>query len=174
MIPAIEELKTQIEQSLEGVALTVEAPAIIVQPKDLLKVLHLLKDSEKFQLDYLANLTAIDYLPAAPPAAAGAAQAGPPDAGQIVVVYHLYSMAQKHGPVLLKVKLPRANPAVDSAVPVWRGAEYQEREVYDLYGVTFTGHPDLRRILMWEGFDGHPMRKDYVPENQNAPLEGAR
>ena len=115
MIPAIEELKTQIEQSLEGVALTVEAPALIIQPKDLLKVLRWLKDSEQLQLDYLANLTAIDY---------------PPE--RIEVVYHLYSMAQKHGPVVLKVKLPRANPVVDSAVPVWRGAEYQEREAYDL------------------------------------------
>lgn len=154
MIPTIEELKTQIEQSLEGVTLTVETPALIVQPKDLLKVCRFLKDSDKFQFDYLANLTAIDY---------------PPE--RIDVVYHLYSMAQKHGPIVLKVKLPRANPAVDSAVPVWRGAEYQEREAYDLYGVTFTGHPDLRRILMWDGFDGHPMRKDYVPENQNAPLD---
>ncbi len=172
MIPALEELKTQIEQALEGVALTVEAPAIIVQPKDLLKVLRFLKDAEKLQLDYLANLTAIDYLPAALLAAAGAAQAGPPE-GRIDVVYHLYSMAQKHGPVVLKVKLPRANPVLDSAVPVWRGAEYQEREAYDLYGVKFSGHPDLRRILMWEGFDGHPMRKDYVPENQNAPLGNA-
>jgi len=154
MIPALEELKTQIEQALEGVALTVEAPALIIQPKDLLKVCRFLKDAEKFQLDYLANLTAIDY---------------PPE--RIEVVYHLYSMAQKHGPVVLKVKLPRANPVVDSAVPVWRGAEYQEREAYDLYGVKFSGHPDLRRILMWEGFEGHPMRKDYVPENQNAPLD---
>jgi NADH:ubiquinone oxidoreductase subunit C len=54
-------------------------------------------------------------------------------------------------------------------VPVYRGAEFQEREVYDLYGVTFEGHPDLRRILMWDGFEGHPMRKDYVPEDQSAP-----
>ena len=83
------------------------------------------------------------------------------------VVYHLYSMEQKHGPMTLLVKLPRQQPVVASVTPIWRGAEFQEREVYDLYGVTFEGHPDLRRILMWEGFEGHPMRKDYVPEDQN-------
>jgi NADH:ubiquinone oxidoreductase subunit C len=56
---------------------------------------------------------------------------------------------------------------VASVTPIWRGAEFQEREVYDLYGVRFEGHPDLRRILMWDGFQGHPMRKDYVVEDQN-------
>ena len=76
-------------------------------------------------------------------------------------------MERKHGPIALQVSLPRQQPVVASVTPIWRGAEFQEREVYDLYGVTFEGHPDLRRILMWEGFEGHPMRKDYVPEDQN-------
>ena len=83
------------------------------------------------------------------------------------VVYHLYSMAKKHGPVTLKVRLPRATPRVSSVTPIWRGTEFQEREAYDLYGVVFEGHPDLRRILMWDGFEGHPMRKDYVVEDQD-------
>ena len=77
-------------------------------------------------------------------------------------------MAQKHGPLALKVRLPRANPTVASVTPIWRGAEYQEREAYDLFGVIFENHPDLRRILMREGFAGHPMRKDYVVEDQDA------
>jgi NADH:ubiquinone oxidoreductase subunit C len=72
----------------------------------------------------------------------------------------------------VKARLNRANPHAASVTPIWRGAEFQEREAYDLYGVVFDGHPDLRRILMWDGFEGHPMRKDYVVEDQNAP-EGA-
>ena len=150
MLPPLEELKSAIEQLLPGVSLAVEGASLVVATKDLTAVCRCLKDTDRFHLDYLANLTAVDYPPAT-----------------IEVVYHLSSMAHKHGPVTLRVKLDRSNPVVDSVTPIWRGAEFQEREVYDLFGVTFTGHPDLRRILMWEGFEGHPMRKDYVPEDQN-------
>jgi NADH-quinone oxidoreductase subunit C len=85
--------------------------------------------------------------------------------GYIEVVYHLYSVTLKHGPIVLKVRTPREleQCRVPSLTPVWRGCEFQEREVYDLYGVKFDGHPDLRRILMWDEFKDHPMRKDYVP-----------
>jgi NADH/F420H2 dehydrogenase subunit C len=151
MLPSLEELKATLEQLLPGVALTVEGAALFVDPKDLTAVGRCLKDNERFKLDYLANLTAVDY---------------PPD--RMDLVYHFYSMAHKHGPLTLKVRLPRATPAVASVTPIWRGAEFQERETYDLYGVVFDGHPDLRRILMWEGFAGHPMRKDYVVEDQDA------
>ena len=84
--------------------------------------------------------------------------------GCLEVVYHLYSVALKHGPVILRVRtLDRAQEvAVPSLTPVWRGCELQEREIFDLFGVRFDGHPDLRRLLMWEGFKDHPMRKDYV------------
>jgi NADH-quinone oxidoreductase subunit C len=80
------------------------------------------------------------------------------------VVYHLYSMELKHGPLILRLRtVNRAEGAsVPSLTPVWRGAEFQEREAYDLYGIAFEGHPDLRRILMWEGFKDYPMRKDYT------------
>ena len=155
MLPPIEELKTTLEQQLPGVSLTIEGSALLVPSKDLLAVCRLLKDTERFRCDYVANLTAVDYLP---DAAGGS--------GRMQVVYHLYSMAQKHGPVTLKVTVPREQPTVPSVTPLWRAAEFQEREVYDLYGVVFEGHPDLRRILMWEGFVGHPMRKDYIVEEQ--------
>lgn len=84
--------------------------------------------------------------------------------GCLEVVYHLYSMALKHGPVVLRLRTGNRTDQthLPSLTPVWRGAEYQEREVYDLYGVLFDGHPDLRRILMWDGFEGFPMRKDYA------------
>ncbi len=157
MLPPLEELKPVVEGLLPGVSLAIEGGALIVPAKDLAAVCRCLKEREQFALDYLADLTAVDYLP--DPAAGGT--------GRMDVVYHLYSMAKKHGPLTLKVQLPRANPAVASVTPIWRGAEFQEREAYDLYGVTFEGHPDLRRILMWDGFEGHPMRKDYVVEDQN-------
>jgi len=157
MLPSLDELKSSLEQLLPGVSVAVEGSSLVVPPKDLTAVCRCLKDTDRFRLDYVANLTAVDY--PSDPAGGGA--------GRIEVVYHLYSMAHKHGPVTLRVKLDRANPVVDSVTPIWRAAEFQEREVYDLFGVRFTGHPDLRRILMWEGFEGHPMRKDYVPEDQN-------
>jgi NADH-quinone oxidoreductase subunit C len=84
--------------------------------------------------------------------------------GCLEVVYHLYSMALKHGPVILRLRTENRTDrvALPSLTPVWRACEFQEREVFDLYGVVFTGHPDLRRILMWDEFRDHPMRKDYV------------
>jgi len=84
--------------------------------------------------------------------------------GFLEAVYHLYSMELKHGPVVLRMRTVNRTDQthLPSLTPLWRGAEFQEREVYDLYGVIFDGHPDLRRILMWDGFKGFPMRKDYV------------
>lgn len=84
--------------------------------------------------------------------------------GCLEVVYHLFSMEKKHGPLVLRMRTVNRTDQVDlpSLTPIWRSAEFQEREIFDLYGVVFTGHPDLRRILMWEGFKDHPMRRDYV------------
>ncbi|MDP3721929.1 MAG: NADH-quinone oxidoreductase subunit C [Candidatus Omnitrophota bacterium] len=185
MLPAPNELKQTVEQLLPGVSLTLEGDLLLVAAHELPAVCRCLKEHERFHLDYLANLTAVDYPPtpassASPPEIAERFRGLSPGnashftgqneaagAGRIEVVYHLYSMAKKHGPVALKVRVPRSHPVVPSVTPIWRGAEFQEREVYDLFGVTFEGHPDLRRILMWEGFDGHPLRKDYVVEDQD-------
>lgn len=95
--------------------------------------------------DLLSSVTAVDYLPDA----------------KMEVVYHAYKTSG--GPALIfKVQVPRVDPVeVPSVVSIWPGADFQEREAWDLYGIKFTGHPDLRRILMWEGFAGHPMRKDW-------------
>ena len=84
--------------------------------------------------------------------------------GFLEAVYHLYSMELKHGPLILRMRTGnRTDKAqLPSLTPIWRGAEFQEREIYDLYGIVFDGHPDLRRILMWDGFQDYPMRKDYV------------
>jgi NADH-quinone oxidoreductase subunit C len=84
--------------------------------------------------------------------------------GYLEAVYHLYSMTHKHGPVIIRMRTAnRAECArLPSLTPVWRSGEFQEREIFDLYGIDFEGHPDLRRILMWDEFEDHPMRKDYV------------
>ena len=156
-LPPLDELKTMLEQLLPGVSLTVEGDCLLVIPKDLALVCRSLRENERFGLDYLSNLTAVDY----------------PAENRIDLIFHLFSMEHKHGPVTLLVHLDRSNPTIESVTPIWRGAEFQEREVYDLYGVNFEGHPDLRRILMWEGFEGYPMRKDYVVEDQDAPMENA-
>jgi NADH-quinone oxidoreductase subunit C len=85
--------------------------------------------------------------------------------GYLEVVYHLFSMSKKEGPVVVRMRTGNRTDDVTlpSVTPVWRSAEFQEREAFDLYGIVFDGHPDLRRILMWEGFTDYPMRKDYVP-----------
>ena len=156
MLPPLEALKSELEARVPGLTLTIEGTTLVIPREKLLDVCRWLKDAEPLACDYLADLTAVDY----PPDTAG-------EAGRLDVVYHLYSMSKKHGPVTLKVPLPRATPVVASVTPIWRGAEFQEREAYDLFGVRFEGHPDLRRILLWDEFEGHPMRKDYVVEDQN-------
>jgi NADH-quinone oxidoreductase subunit C len=84
--------------------------------------------------------------------------------GCLETVYHLYSVALKEGPLTLRMRTVNRTDQVDlpSLTPIWRSAEFQEREIFDLYGIVFTGHPDLRRLLMWDAFKDHPMRRDYV------------
>jgi NADH-quinone oxidoreductase subunit C len=100
-------------------------------------------------------LTGVDVLPSAKE---------PVHEGYLEVVYHLYSMELRHGALVVRTRTKNrtTDVALPSVVSLWRSAEFQEREVYDLYGVVFAGHPDLRRILMWDEFEHYPMRKDYV------------
>jgi len=156
MMPAVEQLRETLLAAVPGATVEIvpstpaaQQPALLVDREHVLPVARHLKSDVTLLLDYCSCVTAVDYL----------------KQGHIEVVYHLYSVALKHGPVVLKVRAPRelAQCAVPSMTPVWRGCEYQEREAFDLYGVRFDGHPDLRRILMWDGFTDHPMRKDYVP-----------
>jgi NADH-quinone oxidoreductase subunit C len=105
-----------------------------------------LRDDPALKLDRCSNVTGVDW-----PA-------------YLEVVYHLYSVALRHGPVILRMRTAdrKEQVTVPSLTPVWRGCEFQEREAFDLFGVVFEGHPDLRRILMWDEFKDHPMRKDYT------------
>ena len=149
-----EELKAKIEQ-VAGAKLRVIRQSLLVEnPADLPHVASYLKDAPEFAMDYLSSVTGADYL------------------DYLESVYHLYSMKQKTGPIQLRVRVKRDNPKIPSLVPLFRGAEFQEREAYDMYGIVYEGHPDLRRVFMWEGFEGFPMRKDYVQEDSET-LEAA-
>ena len=115
----------------------------LVNAENLVEVATALRDEMGF--DYLASVTGVDYLPE----------------GKMEVVYHLFRSTG--GPALvIKAQTPRENPVVPSLVPVYPGADLQERETWDLFGIQFEGHPDLRRILLWEGFNGFPLRKDWA------------
>ena len=136
----VEELPEVSLEYLEG-----KDPAISVEADDLLEVARYLKEKQGY--DYLSAVTGVDY----------------PD--RFEVVYHLYSMREKRGVIVLKADTSKEDPEVPSLVPLWPGANLQEREVYDLMGIRFAGHPDLKRVLLWEGYEGHPLRKDF-------PIEG--
>jgi len=117
-------------------------------------------------IDYCSNVTGVDYLEREVKEKitnddGETETVTKTEPGRIDVVYHLYSIRDKTGPLVLKQRTTREGAEVVSLTPVWRSCELQEREVYDLFGVNFKGHPDLRRILMWDEFEGHPMRKDY-------------
>jgi NADH-quinone oxidoreductase subunit D/NADH-quinone oxidoreductase subunit C/D len=115
-----------------------------VSTENLIEVATALRDEMGY--DYLTSLTGVDYLPD----------------DKMEVVYHL-CRSTGGSPLVLKTQVGRADSVVPSLVPVYPGAELQEREAWDLLGIRFEGHPDLRRILMWEGFDGYPLRKDWQP-----------
>lgn len=135
-------------------------------------IAEFLRDDAAFRLDYCSNVTGVDWLGRREKAKVRRVVDGVETdveevreiPGHLEVVYHLYSMALGHGPVVVRLRTSdRGDGAwVPSLTPVWRSCELQEREVYDLFGVRFAGHPDLRRLLMWEGFVDHPMRKDFV------------
>ena len=138
-------------------------PWVEVKPAAIREVCAFLKSDPQLQFDCLMNLTALDW----------------PKQNQIHVVYHLFSYAKRHA-FVVKVKLDRAAPTVPSLEPVWKSADWLEREQYDLLGVTFEGHPDLRRIMLPDDWVGHPLRKDYAEQPQyhqisttrESPLDG--
>jgi NADH-quinone oxidoreductase subunit C len=117
---------------------------LVVRPGRLVEVMTALLDDPALAFDFLQNLTAIDWI----------------KEGAFHVVYHLFSYRHRHE-VVVKVVVPRAQPRLPSLAALWRNADWLEREQYDLLGVVFEGHPDLRRLLLPDDWVGHPMRKDY-------------
>jgi NADH-quinone oxidoreductase subunit C len=121
----------------------------------IVEILAFLRDDPELLFDFAMDLTGVDHLGEEP---------------RFEVVYHLYSLEKKHR-VRIKVRLPEDDPAIDTAVSVWPGIDWYEREAFDMYGIVFRGHPNLKRILMYEGFQGHPLRKDY-PKDRRQPTIG--
>ena len=148
----VEEIKSAIEAAVPGAGVEIVSNpspcgqhSLRLAPECALAVAKFLRDDAELKLDYLSSATGVD---------------GP---DSLEAVYHLYSVEKKHGPVILRMRTVNRTSQVElpSLTPIWRSAEFQEREIFDLYGIVFTGHPDLRRLLMWEGFKDHPMRREY-------------
>ncbi|MBI4234022.1 MAG: NADH-quinone oxidoreductase subunit C [Chloroflexi bacterium] len=139
-----EEVARRIQGAAPGSVVGWKGGEVWVAPDHLLTVCHLLKEAPDLALDYLAAVTAVDHIE------------------HFELIYHLTSMQHNHSLVLKARVYGRDNPLVPSVVSVWQGAELQEREVWDLMGVAFQGHPNLKRILTWEEFPGHPLRKDFL------------
>jgi NADH-quinone oxidoreductase subunit C len=127
----------------------------VVKKEDILKICNFLRDDEDLLYNFMMDLTAVDYMGREP---------------RFEVVYHLYSLKYNRR-VRIKARVSESDCSIDSIVPLWISANWFEREAYDLYGVIFKGHPELRRILLYEGFEGHPLRKDY-PIKKRQPLIG--
>ncbi len=183
MLPSLEEIKKLIESAVAGAKLeilpnetTPGQASLIVNREAALAVAKYLRDEPSLKMDYASNVTGVDWLDTVLKEKVKVKKVvdgvekeveetlEKKRAGYLEAVYHLYSMALKHGPLIIRVRTGNRSDdaSVPSLTPVWRGAEFQEREIFDLYGIVFDGHPDLRRILMWDGFKDFPMRKDYV------------
>ena len=149
--PAIAALMAWNAASVEGAKFDREEMSIYVERSSILDACELLRQNPDCPYNYLADVTCVDWFPSEP---------------RFEVVYHLLSHSKKER-VRLKVRLDGGSPALDSVTAVWPAANYFEREVFDLFGIRFAGHPYLRRILMPEDWEGSPLRKDY-------PVEGYR
>ena len=187
----VEEIKASIEAAVPGAGVEIvqnPGPAaqhsLLLTAEKAVEVAQFLRDDAELALDFLSNVTGVDWLDkeitekvkvtrTVAKTVDGVEQQVEEtveeprkrvEPGRLEVVYHLYSMSKKHGPVILRMRTGNRTDRVDlpSMTPIWRSAEFQEREIFDLFGVVFDGHPDLRRILMWDEFKDHPMRRDYV------------
>ncbi len=139
-----DELAQQIGGRIPEAVVEADGTAVVVQSQALFEVMRFLKETPEFDFNYLVYVTAVDYF------------------DYFEVVYHLVSMEHNHSLVVKTRCYDRDNPVVPSVVSLWQGADFQEREAYDLMGIRFEGHPNMRRIFLWEGFQGHPLRRDYL------------
>jgi NADH-quinone oxidoreductase subunit C len=182
-VETLEQIKARAEAAVPGAQLVLvknDAPSaqhsLLVDNPHAFAVAKFLRDDPQLRLDYCSNATGLDW-----PAAELSEKVKikklvdgmekeveevktTQRPAYLEAVYHLYSTVLKHGPVILRLRTDDRGEKnhLPSLTPLWRGAEFQEREIFDLYGIVFDGHPDLRRILMWDGYKDFPMRKDYV------------
>jgi len=137
------EITGQLEEKFPGSIVESSQNSVVVKSDFLLAVAASLKETPGLDFDYLNYITAIDYY------------------DHFEVVYQLTSLERNHSLVLKTRCHNRDNPVLPSVVSLWRGADFQEREIYDLMGIRFESHPNMKRIVLWEGFPGHPLRKDF-------------
>jgi len=149
--PALARLLDWSSSTVKEVKFDRDEMTIFVDRPAIREACALLRDNPDYPFNYLSDITCVDWYPSEP---------------RFEIVYHLLSIPKKDR-VRLKVRLDGASPVIESLTSVWAGANYFEREIFDLFGVRFTGHPYLRRLLMPEDWEGYPLRKDY-------PVEGYR
>jgi len=137
-----EEIAHRINESSPGSAIRFNETDVWITPESLADVARLLKEAPDLDFAFLNAITAVDYVE------------------YFEVVYHLRSLRRNTSLVLKTRCEGRDQPEIPSVVDIWRGADLQEREVWDLMGIRFEGHPNMKRVLLWEGFPGHPLRKD--------------
>jgi len=139
-----EEIASQVEEQLPESIVDSSQDSLVVNSESWLAVATFLKDTPGLDFDYLTSITAVDYY------------------DYFEMVYQLTSLKHNHSLVVKTRCYEREKPRLPSVVSLWRGADFQEREIYDLMGISFDGHPNLKRIFLWQGFQGHPLRKDYL------------
>jgi NADH-quinone oxidoreductase subunit C len=137
------EIVSQLSEKFPGAVEEAGKESVLVKSDSLLAVAAYLKDTDGLKFEYLNYITAVDYY------------------SYFEVVYQLTSLEHNHSVVIKTRCYGRHNPTVPSVTGLWQGADFQEREIYDLLGIAFKGHPNLKRILLWQGFPGHPLRKDW-------------
>jgi NADH-quinone oxidoreductase subunit C len=139
-----QEIAGQIEEKFPGSVVESSQQSLLVKSESLLEIASYLKTASGLDFDYLTAITAVDYY------------------DYFEVVYQLTSLKHNHSLVVKTRCYQRDNPTLPSVVSLWRGADFQEREIYDLMGISFDGHPNLKHIVLWEGFEGYPLRKDFL------------
>lgn len=179
---SLDEIKSRIETALPGSKLEIvqngspsQQQSLLVDNEHAVAIARFLRVDPALCLDFCSNVTGVDWpdrvvkkttkvkklVDGQEKEITETTEEKIP--GYLEAVYHLYSITLKHGPVIIRMRTSdRADRNhLPSLTPIWRSAEFQEREIFDLYGIRFGGHPDLRRILMWDEFENYPMRKDY-------------
>jgi NADH-quinone oxidoreductase subunit C len=179
---SLDQIKTSIETAVPGAKIEIvqngspsQQHSLLIDNEHAVAIARFLRVDSALRLDFCSNVTGVDWPDRVVKKTTKVKKLVEGQEKEIVeiteekipgyleTVYHLYSMTHKHGPVIIRMRTSdRADGAhLPSLTPIWRSAEFQEREIFDLYGIHFDGHPDLRRILMWDEFQDHPMRKDY-------------
>jgi NADH-quinone oxidoreductase subunit C len=182
-VETLEQIKNRVELAVRGAKIDIvinpgpsQQSSLLIDSEHAVAVATFLRDHPALSFDFCSNVTGVDWLDRTVKKTTKVKQVvdgvekevdqmtEEKISGYLEAVYHLYSMKLKHGPLIMRMRTADrgAGARLPSLTPTWRSAEFQEREIYDLYGIYFESHPDLRRILMWDEFVDHPMRKDYV------------